>query len=199
MNSVDDVTLRRIGDGGLVVFPTETIYGLGCLATDASAVARLFAVKGREPGKPPPLLVPDEALLSTLVEEIPDFAQQLMQQHWPGALTLVLRARPALPALVTGLNAQGQTTVAVRRSAHPAARELCEMLRAPLVATSANFAGATGKAANPQSLGDVAPELLARVEIVLDGGIVGGLPSTIVDCSGDSPRLLRRGALQLPL
>ncbi|HEX8237876.1 MAG TPA: L-threonylcarbamoyladenylate synthase [Abditibacteriaceae bacterium] len=198
MNRIDDATLQRIHDGSLVVFPTETIYGLGCIATDAAAVARLFAVKGREPGKPPPLLVPDEALLSTLVEEIPDFAQQLMQQHWPGALTLVLRARPALPWLVTGLNAQGQPTVAVRRSAHPVARELCEMLQAPLVATSANFAGATGKAANPQSLGDVAAELLARVEIVLDGGTVGGLPSTIVDCSGAAPRVLRQGALQLP-
>jgi tRNA threonylcarbamoyl adenosine modification protein (Sua5/YciO/YrdC/YwlC family) len=180
-----------------VIFPTETIYGLGCIATDATAVARLFDVKGREPGKPPPLLVPDKALLSTLVERIPGFARSLMQQHWPGALTLVLRARPVLPSLVTGTNGQGQLTVAVRQTAHPVARELCEKLQAPLVATSANFAGATGEEANPQSLENVAPELLHLVDVVLDGGTVGGLPSTIVDCSGDAPRVLRQGALRL--
>jgi L-threonylcarbamoyladenylate synthase len=200
MNSVlDDAALRRIRDGGLVVYPTETIYGLGCIATDAAAVARLFEVKEREPGKPPPLLVADEAMLSTLVWKTPEFARQLMQQHWPGALTVVLRARPTLPPLVTGTNAQGQLTVAVRRSAHPIARELCEKLQAPLVATSANFAGATGNAAAARCLHDVTPELLRRVDIVLDGGTVGGLPSTIVDCSGNAPRVLRQGALQLDL
>lgn len=200
MNSVlDDAALGRIRDGGLVIYPTETIYGLGCIATDEAAVSRLFEVKGREPGKPPPLLIADEAMLSTLVQEMPDFARQLMQQHWPGALTLVLRARSSLPSLVTGSNAHGQLTVAVRRSAHPVARELCEKLQSPLVATSANFAGATGNEATARSLQDVTPELLRRVDIVLDGGIVGGLPSTIVDCSGDVPRVLRQGALQLPL
>jgi L-threonylcarbamoyladenylate synthase len=200
MNSiVDDETLNRLRNGGLVVFPTETIYGLGCIATNAAAVARLFKVKGRELGKPPPLLVPAEGLLSTLVEEIPDFAQQLIQEHWPGALTVVLRARPALPTLVTGTNEHGQLTVAVRRSAHPVAQDLCEKLDAPLVATSANFAGAVGKEANPQSLQFIDPELLRHVDVVLDGGTVGGLPSTIVDCSGEAPRVLRQGALRLEL
>jgi L-threonylcarbamoyladenylate synthase len=200
MNSfLDDATLNRIRYGGLVVYPTETIYGLGCIATNAAAVERLFEVKGRELGKPPPLLVSDEALLSTLVQEIPEFAQQLMRQNWPGALTLVLAARPVLPPVVTGTNEQGQATVAVRRSAHPVARELCEKLQAPLVATSANFSGATGKEANPQSLNDVSAELLRRVDVVLEGGAVGGLPSTIVDCTGMSPRVLRQGALQLEL
>ena len=198
-NVLDDAALCRIRDGGLVVYPTETIYGLGCIATDAAAVARLFEVKGREPGKPPPLLVADEAMLSTLVQEIPVVARQLMRRHWPGALTLVLRARSSLPSLVTGSNAQGQMTVAVRRSAHPVAQEICAKLQAPLVATSANFAGATGNEAAARSLQDVTPELLRRVDIVLDGGTVGGLPSTIVDCSGDAPHVLRQGALQLDL
>jgi tRNA threonylcarbamoyl adenosine modification protein (Sua5/YciO/YrdC/YwlC family) len=85
-NILDDAALGRIRDGGLVVYPTETIYGLGCLASDEAAVARLFEVKGREPGKPPPLLVADEAMLGTLVLEISDVARQLMQRHWPGAL-----------------------------------------------------------------------------------------------------------------
>jgi tRNA A37 threonylcarbamoyladenosine synthetase subunit TsaC/SUA5/YrdC len=100
---------------------------------------------------------------------------------------------------VTGSNAQGQSTVAVRRSAHPVARELCEKLQAPLVATSANFAGATGNEAAARSLRDITPELLHCVEVVLDGGTVGGSPSTIVDCSGDAPRVLRQGALHLEL
>jgi L-threonylcarbamoyladenylate synthase len=114
-------------------------------------------------------------------------------------LTLVLAARPVLPPVVTGTNEQRRATVAVRRSAHPVARELCEKLQAPLVATSANFSGATGKEANPQSLNDVSAELLRRVDVVLEGGAVGGLPSTIVDCTGMSPRVLRQGALQLEL
>lgn len=196
---VDNATIEILRRGGLVIYPTETIYGLGCVASNGAAVQRLFEVKGRDAGKPPPLLIHDLAQLDMLCLQIPDVACRLMQRYWPGALTLVLRAQPGLPQMVTGLNESGLTTVAVRLTAHPVARELCENIGAPLVATSANFAGATGVAAAPHTLQEVDEELLQRVDVALDGGEVGGKASTIVDCSDGAPRVLRVGALLINL
>ncbi len=187
--------IEIIRRGGVIIFPTETIYGLACDATNENAVQRLLEIKGRsgENYKPPPVLIAGEDQLNLLVESIPEGARDLMRAHWPGALTLVLPARENLSSLLTG----GASTIGVRETGHAIARALCENSGVPLIATSANFSGATGRAAMPQSLNDIPQELKDKVEAVVDGGIVGGAPSTVIDCTVLPFRVLRQGAVVL--
>ena len=188
-------TIEIIQRGGVIIFPTETIYGLGCDATNESAVQRLLEIKGRdgENYKPPPILIAGEEQLHLLVENIPEGAQDLMRKHWPGALTLVLAARENLSSLLTGTS----STIGVRESGHPIARALCEQSGVPLIATSANFSGAIGRAAMPQWLDDIPQELKNLVDTVIDGGLLGGAPSTVVDCTTMPFRVLRQGAIAM--
>ena len=189
--------IQIIQRGGIIIYPTETIYGLGCDATNENAVQRLLEIKGRsgENFKSPPVLIAGQAQLNLLVEAIPESAGELMHKHWPGALTLVLPARPHLSRLLIG---DGDVpTIGVRETGHAVAHALCEESGVPLVATSANFSGATGRASSPQSLDDIPQELKDKVDFCLDGGIVGGAPSTVVDCTRQPFFILRQGAVNL--
>lgn len=188
--------IEIIRRGGLIIYPTETIYGLGCDATNEEALRRLFEVKGRALTQPPPVLIAGDEQLARLVREVPPTARQLMAEHWPGSLTLILPAQSGLSPLLTG-EANGGLTIGVRESGHTMARALCEGAGVPIVATSANFSGATGAAAAPRTPDDIPAEFKALVDLVLDGGPVGGLPSTIVDCTAQPPHVLRQGAIQL--
>jgi L-threonylcarbamoyladenylate synthase len=175
---------------GLVAFPTETFYGLGAAALDAAAVARLIEAKGRPEGKPLLVLVDSIAMVASLVEEIPPRARELMTRHWPGALTLVLRARDIVPFAVTA----GTRTVGVRLSSHPLARRVVAVLGAPVTAPSANVSDA----APPTTAAEVLAQLDGRIELVLDGGATpGGLPSTVLDVTADPPRMIREGAVRV--
>jgi L-threonylcarbamoyladenylate synthase len=179
--------LRR---GGLVAFPTETFYGLGAAALDPAAVRRVFEVKGRPEGKPVLVLVDSIAMVDVVALEIPPRARALMAAHWPGALTLVLRARPEVPPEVTAATG----TVGVRLSAHPLARALVTALGAPITAPSANPAGA----APPTTAAEVMELFRHRLELVLDGGATaGGPPSTVLDVTVEPPRVVRAGAVRL--
>lgn len=183
-----------------MVFPTETIYGLGAIATDANAVANLFAIKGRSPQKPPPVIVSNQQQLLQLVADIPTQAEILIEKFWPGALTLILPAHTTLPEIVCGKSTfEGNeiSTIAVRMTSHPLAKILCEEVGAPLVATSANFSGATGRQAAPQTLDDIPDELLQKVDVVIDGKSEAAIASTIVDCTVFPARVLRLGAVEL--
>jgi L-threonylcarbamoyladenylate synthase len=121
-----------------------------------------------------------------------------MRRYWPGSLTLILPARAGLPALVTGATADKKKfTMGVRESAHPVARALCAAVAAPIVATSANPSGATGTAAQPHTIDEIDAALKANVDVIIDGGAVGGLPSTFVDCTGMKPTLVRQGAVHV--
>jgi len=194
------VLLQRFQRGGSVVFPTETIYGLGAIATNANAVARLFSIKGRSPEKPPPVIVSDHAQLLQLVSTIPPQAKLLMGKFWPGALTIIFPARDDLPEIICGKSTfEGNeiATIAVRMTSHPLAKILCEEVNAPLVATSANFSGATGREATPQILDDIPETFLRKVDVVIDGKAEAGTASTIVDCTVSPPRILRAGAVEL--
>lgn len=186
-----------IQSGGVIIYPTETIYGLGCAATNENAVQRLLEIKGRsgENFKPPPVLIAKQEQLNLLVATIPEGAQELMQKHWPGALTLVLPACKNLSQLLTGEG--DDPTIGVRETGHIIARALCEQSGVPLVATSANFSGATGRAAAPQTLLDIPQDLKDKVDFVLDGGVSGGVPSTVVDCTHEPFIILRQGAVSL--
>jgi L-threonylcarbamoyladenylate synthase len=173
--------------GGLVAFPTDTVYGLGALAFEAGAVAGLFTAKGRAGEKAIPILVgaPDAMNEVGLPSEM---ARRLAAELWPGAITLVMQKRPQLPEAVSATG-----TVGVRMPDHPVALGL---LRAagPLAVTSANRSGRM----SPRSAQDVREELEGRVELILDGGeCPGGMPSTVVDCTGEKPVILREGPITL--
>ena len=177
--------LRR---GGLVAFPTETFYGLGAAALDAAAVRRVFAAKGRPTSMPLLLLVDSRAMAASVTAEIPARAAELMERHWPGALTLVLRATPSLPVEVTA----GSGTVGVRVPAHAVARALVRALGEPVTAPSANPTGA----APPVTAADVLAHLDGAIDLVLDGGPTpGGAPSTVLDVTVEPPRVIRQGAV----
>lgn len=184
--------IRRAADiirsGGLVAFPTETVYGLGANALDPIAVARIFEAKNRPFFDPLIVHVADIDGASDLVAHIDDRALRLADAFWPGPLTIVFKKLVLIPDIVTA----GLATVAIRVPAHPVARELIGAAGVPIAAPSAN----PFNYISPTRAGHVATQLGDRVDMILDGGDCAvGVESTIVDCSGDEPRVLRYGGL----
>ena len=176
--------------GGLVAFPTESFYGLGASALDLRAVERVFSVKGRPESKPLLVLVDSVTMAESLVAELPAGARQLMIHHWPGALTLVLRAAARVPDALTG----GTGTVGVRMPAHPVALGLVRAARVPVTAPSANPSGAPP----PTTALGVRGYFEGAVDLILDGGATaGGVGSTIADCTVWPPRILRQGPVTI--
>jgi L-threonylcarbamoyladenylate synthase len=179
--------LRR---GGLVAFPTETVYGLGAAARDPAAIRRIFDAKGRPADHPVIVHVRGAADLDRWAIDIPELARSLARRFWPGPLTLVLRRHPDVPLEVTG----GQDTIALRAPDHPVALALLEAFGDGIAAPSANRFGDV----SPTTAAHVALDLGDRVDLILDGGpCVVGIESTIVDLTGSRPRLLRPGGLPL--
>jgi L-threonylcarbamoyladenylate synthase len=177
--------LRR---GGLVAFPTETVYGLGANALDAAAVAGIFAAKGRPSYNPLIVHVAEEVAARALASEWPDIASRLARAFWPGPLTLVLRKRAIVPDTVTA----GLDSVALRVPAHPVALALLRAAQIPLAAPSAN----RSTELSPTTAQHVARSLGDRVELVLDGGPTSvGIESTVVDLRGTRPTILRPGLI----
>jgi tRNA threonylcarbamoyl adenosine modification protein (Sua5/YciO/YrdC/YwlC family) len=172
-----------------VAFPTETVYGLGARARDAAAVARVYALKGRPPNHPLIVHLADAGAMGAWAAEVPEAALRLAAAHWPGPLTLVLRARADVPLAVTG----GAATVALRVPDHPVALALLRALGEGVAAPSANRFGRV----SPTSAAHVLQEFESDADLlVLDGGPCAvGLESTIVDLSGGVPRLLRPGGV----
>ena len=174
--------------GQIIVFPTDTVYGVGAHGLREAAVARLFDAKLRERDKAIPLLLSDASDVEWVGEDISPLARALMARYWPGGLTLVVRARPGLPLSLTA----GGDTVAVRVPDHPTPRALARALGAPLAATSANVSGDPPATTAAQA----ATALADRVALVLDGGPSPvGVASSVIDCTVDPPRILRAGAL----
>jgi L-threonylcarbamoyladenylate synthase len=177
--------------GQLIIYPTETFYGIGADAMSLSAIEEIFAVKGREPGKPIALIAADTSSAFALWRHIPDQAKRLADAFWPGPLTLVLPARSDIPDSLLGPDGG----VAVRVSSHPRARALAAGLGRPITATSANRSGqspAVTSAAARIAVGD-------NIKVLIEGGtLAGGLPSSIVACEGDHVRLLRAGVITEP-
>src|SRR5262249_24430933 len=185
----DDGVVREAADilrgGGLVAFPTETFYGLGAAALDAAAVRRVFEVKGRPSSMPLLVLLDTADRLPRLVVDVPDRARALMDRHWPGALTIVFRAAPSVPAEVTA----GTGTVGVRVPSHPVPRALVNHLGVPVTAPSANPTGGDP----PTTAAGVLAYFPDVLDLVLDGGPTsGGAPSTVVDVTVEPPRMLRQ-------
>ena len=190
---VNDESLSRAGEliraGGLVAFPTETVYGLGANALDADAVRRIFEAKGRPGDNPLIVHISRVDQLSPLITGAPSpAARALMDACWPGPMTLIFPKSPAVPAEVTA----GLDTVAVRFPVHPAARSLIEAARRPIAAPSANRSGRP----SPTTAAHVLEDMDGRVPLILDGGACAvGLESTVIDVTGDTPRILRPGGV----
>ena len=177
--------LRR---GDVIVFPTETLYGLGADALNGEAIDKVFQLKGRDPRNPLPVLVADEDMLHSLVAGIPPLARKLMDRFWPGPLTLVLPAREDIPQPL--LNASGG--VGVRISSEPLATKLLKALGRPLTATSANPSGK-----EPARTVDTARTYFAgKVKVFLDGGTLKSKSgSTVVEVTGDKIEIVREGEI----
>jgi L-threonylcarbamoyladenylate synthase len=174
--------------GGLVAFPTETVYGLGADASSRGAVARIFAAKGRPPTHPLIVHLSDASALDRWARDIPSVAWRLAASFWPGPLTLILRRAPGVLDAVTG----GQDTVGLRVPAHPAAQALLESFGRGVAAPSANRFGRL----SPTAASHVVAEMGSAVDCIIEGGACAvGIESTILDISGERPRLLRPGAL----
>jgi L-threonylcarbamoyladenylate synthase len=169
------------------VFPTETVYGLGADACSAAAVDRLLAARGRDEGKPILVLVRDLAMAETLVAGVPPAARRLAARFWPGPLTLVLGARPGLPAPLGA----GSGTIGVRVPGHALAAALVAGLGRPVTAPSANPPGAEP----PRTVAAARAYFGARVAIYVDGGELPGGASTVAAVDGDTVRVIRPGAI----
>ncbi|MEK7353824.1 MAG: L-threonylcarbamoyladenylate synthase [Chloroflexota bacterium] len=177
--------LRR---GGIIAYPTDTVYGLGAGIGFPQAIERIYAVKERPLAMPLPLLLSDVSQITELTESVSPLARLLIQKFWPGALTLVLPASTSAPDIITA----GGKTVAVRIPAHPIPIALIRGLGTPIVGTSANLSG------QPSALtaDEVCSQLGDKIDFVIDGGrCPGGKESTIVDVAGEAPVILREGAI----
>lgn len=186
----DEKTLAEaagiIRDGGLVAFPTETVYGIAADGTSPAAVRRIYEAKGRHESKPILVLISDRKDLDGLVRCIPGSVHGLMDACWPGPLTLVLPASDRVPRDLLG----GGTTIGVRLSAAAIAGALCRTVGRPITAPSANRSGGP----EPLTAEDVAGQVGDRLDMILDGGHSPAVrPSTVVDVSTGEPRLIREG------
>ena len=178
-------TLRK---GGLVAFPTDTVYGLGTLAFDGKAVESIYLAKDRPVEKAIPVLIGDVSDLKKISDDVPDVARRLASRFWPGPLTVIVPKKPTLPEAVSATS-----TVGVRIPNHPVARALLRTA-GPMAVTSANISGQP----SPSTAQEVFDQLSGRIELIVDGGRTpGGLPSTLVDCSGGAIKILREGPISL--
>ncbi|PNV62305.1 threonylcarbamoyl-AMP synthase [Clostridium sp. chh4-2] len=181
-----------IRDGGLVAFPTETVYGLGANALDEQAARKIYEAKGRPSDNPLIAHVSSLEELKPLVKEIPEAAKKLMDAFWPGPMTMIFPKSGVVPYGTTG----GLDTVAVRMPSDPVARALISLAGVPIAAPSANTSGRP----SPTTAQHVWQDMEGKIEMILDGGPVGiGLESTIVDVTGEIPTILRPGAVTMEM
>ena len=182
--------VRSLNSGGVVVFPTDTLYGLGADVFSLPALQRIFSIKGRRADLALPVLVAGLDQVEAVAQPMSAQAQRLAERFWPGPLTLVMRRSPDLPGLVTG----GADTVAVRMPGHPVPLELARRLGRPITGTSANRSGQPDLldlSALENQLGNLVDH------IIQTGPVPAGTASSIVNVTGDTPQLLRGGAISL--
>ena len=175
-----------LNSGGLVAFPTETVYGLGGDALNPKASEKIYSAKGRPSDNPLIVHIADTASVWELAAEVSTQAQMLMEAFWPGPLTIIFKKKDIVPHETTG----GLETVAIRMPSHPAAMKLIKDSGVYIAAPSANLSGRP----SPTTAAHVEEDLSGRIDMILDGGPVGiGIESTIVDVTGDRPTILRPG------
>ncbi len=180
--------VAALRQGGLVAFPTDTLYALGADALAADAIERVLLVKGRHRGKPLSILVPSVEAIVALGVSLGDGVHDLMQAFWPGPLTVVVKAPGRFPAVLTAATG----TIGLRIPGGVVAQSILAAFGGPIIGTSANKAGG----ADPADAKTVQRAVGGQIDLILDGGRVAlGVPSTVIDCSVEPARLLREGAV----
>lgn len=184
--------LQRAGtiikQGGIIAFPTRCLYGLGADAFNAKAVNRVFKIKQRPSQKPILILIDRRVKLERLVSHVSKAASRIMDHFWPGGITLVFKADDTVPHHLTA----GTGTVGIRSPGYPVAAALVSSLGRPLTGTSANISGEPGC----RRIDDLDPQLIRQLDAIIDAGpLKGGSGSTVVDVTGDIPRILREGEI----
>ena len=175
-------------DGGIIVFPTETVYGLGALANSCFGPHELFEVKVRPETLPIPLLVETEDALDTWGADVPEYAHRLAHEFWPGAVTLVVKASERVPRDFRASDG----TIGLRSPNHEVVMELIQASGGPIFATSANTHGNPA----PGSFAEIEPRIISHADVALDGGETEHQQaSTVVNCTGDAPVIAREGAV----
>jgi L-threonylcarbamoyladenylate synthase len=184
-----EFALEVLRAGGVIVIPTDTVYGIACLVNKRDSIQRLYAIKERELVKAIPVLIGTLEQISSITASFPSAAYALSQHFWPGALTLVMNKHPDLPFELTSY-----PTVGVRMPDHDWLRSLIQSC-GPLAATSANI---SGQPSLPTAQ-EVLDELDGRVDLLIDGGTcAGGIPSTVIDCTLSPVKVLREGGISEP-
>lgn len=179
---------RIIKNGGIILFPTQYLYGLGAKALNTEAVDKIFDIKQRPYHKPLLILIDKQKDLDGLVQNIPSAAARIMKYFWPGAITIVFKAKKALPSNLTA----GTGRIGVRMPHHPVALALVKAVGSPITATSANISGHSGCS----ELSDLDASMVDKLDLILDAGpLKGGIGSTIVDVTTDSMKIIREGAI----
>ena len=183
-----DQALAVLRAGGVIALPTDTLYGLGASVFNESALQKVFAVKGRPAGMALPVLVNGWDMVERVAGGVPEIARRLAERFWPGPLTLVVPSAAGLSPLITG----GGATVGVRSPDHWVPQELINRLGEPITGTSANRSGGP----DLTSLAELRQELGQSVDYIVEAGPAPlGTASTVIDVTGDTPRLLREGAI----
>jgi len=187
-NEILDKAAKIIQDGGLVVFPTETVYGLGANALNEQAVAKIFLAKGRPSDNPVIVHIADQQQLSDLVEGISVAEQKLIDSFWPGPLTIIFPKKNTISKVISG----GLSTIAIRMPSHPVAHSLIEKSGVPIAAPSANTSGRPSSTSGDEAHRD----LVGKVDMIIDAGASDiGLESTVVMVKEDYVLILRPGAV----
>jgi len=183
-----NLAVEILKDGGIVAYPTDTVYGLGANPANEQAIEKIYRVKKRTHDLPLPLLLADISDLLKVASVVPDIAWQLAEHFLPGGLTLVLKKSPWVPSAVTA----GGDTIAVRVPNHHVPTAIIRGLGAPLVGTSANISGKP----SPVTADEVYEQLGEKVDLIIDGGMCpGGIESPVMDVSGETPAIIREGTV----
>jgi L-threonylcarbamoyladenylate synthase len=183
-----DAAVRLLENGGVIAFPTGSLYGLGADALNTDAVERVFTIKRRPLDKPLLILVPDRAVVFDLAAEVTPAAKRLMDRFWPGRVTIVFKALSVLPANLT----VGSGKIGIRLPGHPVAKALVAAFGRPITGTSANPSGHKGC----HQIAELDPKLIEQLALVLDAGpLKEGIGSTVVDITGAEPIVIREGVV----
>jgi L-threonylcarbamoyladenylate synthase len=184
------IVAHILENNGVIIYPTDTFYGLGVNSFSPSAIQRAYGLKKRDPAKPLSVLISDRDMLGAVARDIPQTFEPITSQFWPGPLTVVLHASSRMPEVLLG----SHRTIGVRLPDHAWLRELVKTAGFPITATSANITG-EAEISDP---GRAIQVFHGKVECIVDGGMTpGGLPSTVVDMTPEKPTILRHGAIPL--
>lgn len=191
MSEIDRAT-EILNKGGIVIFPTDTAFGIGCRIDKESSIEKLFELRKRPKDKAVPVLISSIKMAKEYIQGIPGEVQKLMENYWPGALTIVLESKVhKVPSLVRG----GGSTIGIRMPNHETTLKLIDGAGVPILGPSANFAGEK----TPYKFEDLDNELISKVDYVLKGDTSAGNVSTVIDCSQKPWKILRQGAVKLEL